>query len=95
MISPKVALLFGAGAGISVAMIELATGVGLTGQPLLDGLLGGTGITLIAVGMYKAKFDRLIKDVEGKADRTVSDQRFDRIEASLDRIENHLLNRHP
>ena len=93
MMSPKIALLFGVGAGLSVAMIEVAAGVGLTGQPVLDGLLGGTGITLLTLGMYKAKFDRVVEDVKGKADSALMDQRFESIERALERIENHLLKR--
>lgn len=93
MMSPKIALLFGVGAGITVAMVEIAAGVGLTGQPILDGLLGGTGITLLTLGMYKAKFDRVVEDVRGKADAQVVEKQFASIERTLERIENHLLNR--
>lgn len=93
MMSPKIALVFGVGAGLTVAMVEIAAGVGLTGQPILDGLLGGTGITLLTLGMYKAKFDRVVEDVRGKADAQVVEKQFALIERTLERIENHLLNR--
>ena len=100
MISPKVALLFGVGAGMAVALVEVAAGVGLTGNPILDGLLGGTGITLVTAGIYKYKVDRLIADIDKKADVVVVDKqfdhvnkRFDTVESALGRIESHLLNR--
>ena len=93
MMSPKIAVVFGIGAGLTVGLVEVAAGIGLTGQPLLDGLLGGTGITLVTLGMYKARFDRVVQDVSTKADAKTVDQRLERIESALDRIETHLLNR--
>ena len=94
MMSPKIALLFGTGAGVAVAMVEVAAGVGLTGNPILDGLLGGTGVTLVTAGVYKYKVDRIEKDMDKKVDRHEfqgMEQRLDRIEGHLDRLVGRLL----
>lgn len=94
MMSPKIALVFGTGAGIAVGMIEVAAGVGLTGNPILDGLLGGTGVTLVTAGVYKYKVDRIEKDMEKKVDRHEfhgMEERLGRIEGQLDRLVGRLL----
>lgn len=91
MISPKIALVFGVSAGTMVALVEVAAGIGLTGNPLLDGVLGGTGITIAAVTLYKYKVDRLEKEMDKKADKDVVAEGFERIERQLAQIVSHLM----
>ena len=68
-ISLKVAATLGLTVGATVAMIEFAaqaagaTQQGLTGNPIVDGLLGGAGVSLLTVGIYKNKVDQLKEDV--------------------------------
>jgi hypothetical protein len=91
MISPKVALVFGLSAGIAVAIVEVAAGVGLTGNPILDGVLGGGSITLAAATVYKLKVDRLEKQIDAKADKDTLNAALDRIYHQLDQIQSHLM----
>lgn len=96
MISAKALLLFGGTTGAMVALLEMAAaagGSGLTGNPVLDGLIGGSGATLAVATLYKYKVDRLEKAVEDKADRKAMDDGFARLERKLESIEQFLRQR--
>lgn len=66
----KVAALFGVATGATVMVTEFALQAvavqspGLTGNPLLDGLIGGAGVSLLTIGIYKNKVDQLKEDVK-------------------------------
>lgn len=69
-VSAKVAATLGLTAGATVALVEFALQAaavqpsGLTGNPLVDGLIGGAGVSLLTIGIYKNKVDQLKEDVK-------------------------------
>ena len=91
--SLKVAATMGLTAGATVAMIEVAMQAaaiqspGLTGNPVVDGLIGGGTVTAIALAVFKTRLDRVERDIEKKADvGTIDDIRKD-----IREIRNHLM----
>lgn len=93
--SLKVAATLGLTAGATVAMMELAIQAaaaqsqspGLTGNPVVDGLIGGGTVTAIALAVFKTRLDRVERDIEKKADvGTIDDIRKD-----IREIRNHLM----
>lgn len=68
-LSVKVAATVGITSGAVVAMVEFALQAaavqpaGLTGNPIVDGLIGGAGVSLLTIGIYKNKVDQLKEDV--------------------------------
>lgn len=93
----KVAATFGVATGAAIAMVEVALQAvaaqspGLTGNPVVDGLIGGGTVTVVAIAVMKTRLDRVERDVEKKADKEHISDRLTRIEAGLDQVRKHLM----
>lgn len=64
----KVSTALGVPAGVGVFLLEAAAQTpGLTGSPVVDGLIGGGTVTAVTLAVMKTRLDRVEKDIAGKA----------------------------
>ena len=103
-LSIKIAATLGVTSGTVVFLTEVAMQAaaaqspGITGSPVVDGIIGGGTVTAVAIAVLKTRLDRMERDVEKKVDKERVDadkqnlnERLARIEGGLDQIRKHLM----